>query len=95
MPRLKQKLQPLQQSNDRRISTEWFHGLDQADHEEFERIWRNSTYVLDQMKRILQRRLAELETDREDDYNNPQWPVLRADRNGQLRQLKKMIALLP
>lgn len=96
MPRLKKSPQTQSRSNeDKRISTEWFHGLNPEEHAGLEQTWRNSTYILDKLKGILQRRLAELETDKEDDYNNPQWTVLRADRNGQVRQLKKMISLLP
>jgi len=82
-------------SSEKRISTEWFHGLDPDEQKSLEQTWRNSTYLLDILKGILQRRLNDLETDKEDDYNNPQWTVLRADRNGQVRQLKKMIDLLP
>jgi hypothetical protein len=81
--------------SDRRISTEWFHGLDPSEHAAFEQAWRNSTYVMDKLRGIVERRIASLETDKEDDYNNPMWPVLRADRNGQLRQLKDFLKLLP
>lgn len=95
MPRLKKNPSQPQPLSDRRISTEWFHGLGPEDQQDLERTWRNSTYILDKLKAILQRRINELESDKEDDYNNPQWPVLRADRNGQLRQLKKTISLLP
>jgi hypothetical protein len=90
-----QKPIPQSRSSDRGISTEWFHGLQPEEYEAFTTAWRNSTYVLNQLKKHIARQITALETDKEDDYNNPQWPVLRADRNGQLRQLKKIIQLLP
>lgn len=93
MPKQKNSQSPLPRSS--RISTEWFHGLSTEDQAALEQTWRNSTYILDRLKGILQRRLTELDTDQEADYNNPSWPVLRADRNGQVRQLKKIISLLP
>lgn len=95
MPRLKKTLGLSPSSDAKRISTEWLYGLSPEEAVAFESTWRNSTYVLDRLKAILQRELNSINTDKEDDYNNPQWPVLRADRNGQVRQLKKLISLLP
>lgn len=79
----------------RRIPTEWFHGLDPDEQEAVERTWRNSTYLTDKLKAIIDRKIADLEIDKTDDYNNPQWPVLRADRNGQLQSLMYIKKLLP
>lgn len=85
-----------QSSNDtRRISTEWFYGLDPEQKESFEQVWRNSTYLTNQLKKKLERDLKALEIDKEDDYNNPQWVVVRADRNGQARTLRNILMLLP
>lgn len=96
MPRAKKTPSlPLLSSEPRRVSTEWLIGLDAEQKATFEGTWRNSTYVLNQLKRILQRQQAALETDKEDDYDNPSWTVLRADRNGQLRTLKEILRLLP
>jgi hypothetical protein len=93
----RQKKQPPSppQSNDRRISTEWLHGLSTEEALDFERTWRNSTYVLDRLKAILERKKIGLEVDKCDDYNNPQWAVLRADKNGTLRTLQEILRLLP
>lgn len=78
------------------IPVDWLYGLGPEESAEIVQTWRNSTYILDKLKAILERKLGELEKpDREDDYNNPQWPVLRADRNGQIRQLRNLINLLP
>lgn len=95
MPRVKKSPQLQDQTSVRNISTEWFHGLNPEEQTQFTSAWRNSTYVLDRLKGIIQRQLVILDTDKEDDYNNPQWTVLRADRNGQLRMLRKIFNLLP
>jgi len=81
--------------SERRIAVEWFHGLDPEEQQQLEQVWRNSTYITDKLKGILERRLATLEIDKPDDYNNPQWAVLRADRNGAARTLKEILMLLP
>lgn len=81
--------------SDKAISVEWFYGMDPSEHQEFEKVWRNSTFLTDKLKGILERRLKELEIDKPDDYNNPQWPVLRADKNGEVRTLQRIIRLLP
>jgi hypothetical protein len=95
MSRPKKKQSPLQQSSNR-ISTEWLAGIPtQEEQEQFEKAWRNSTYVLDRLKTILERKMISLEFDKPDDYNNPQWSVLRADKNGTLRALKEIYRLLP
>jgi len=92
MPKQKPKNLP---QNDRRISTEWFYGLDPSEHQQLEQVWRNSTYLTDRLKGILERRLKVLEIDKEDDYNNPQWSVVRADRNGVARAFREILRLLP
>jgi hypothetical protein len=93
MPRLKKSQSPQRQSN---ISTEWLSGIPtQEEREQFEQAWRNSTYVLDRLKAILERKMAGLDVDKPDDYDNPSWPVKRADRNGELRALTDIYRLLP
>lgn len=82
-------------SPQRNIPTDWIHGLDQEQKQEFEKTWRNSTFVLDKLKAIINRKLEGLELDKEDDYKNPNWPIARADKNGQIRQLKYILSLLP
>lgn len=79
----------------RGIPTDWLHGMTPEERKDFEQSWRNSTYVLDKLKLIIERTLRGLEIDQEDDYNNPQWPVLRADKNGRAKELKRILKLLP
>jgi hypothetical protein len=91
----KKKQSVLQQSS-RSISTELLAGIPtQEEREEFERAWRNSTYVLDRLKAALERKMIGLDIDKPDDYDNPSWAVKRADRNGELRALKDILRLLP
>ena len=79
----------------RGIPTDWLHGMTPEERKDFEQRWRNSTYVLDKLKLIIARSLVRLEIDSEDDYNNPQWSVIRADRNGRAKELKRILKLLP
>jgi hypothetical protein len=69
--------------------------MTKEEREEFEKSWRNSTFVLDKLKLIIERTLRSIEIDSEDDYNNPQWPVVRADRNGRAKELRRILKLLP
>lgn len=78
-----------------KIPLPWVQELPRGEWEGFEQSLRNSKYVLDQLKRIIERELETLELDKEDDYNNPQWPVLRADRNGKQKSLRFIHKLLP
>lgn len=79
----------------RNIPMAWLQGLSDEEKKDFEQAWRNSTYVLDKLKAIIERQVEALEIDREADYNHPQWPVLRADKNGQARALMDIYRLLP
>jgi hypothetical protein len=79
----------------RNIPIAWLVDLPDEEKKDFEQAWRNSTYVLNKLKAIIERRIDSLEFDREQDYNHPQWPVLRADRNGQARALMDIFRLLP
>lgn len=92
----KPKRKPLALQRQSNISTEWLAGIpDQEEREQFEKAWRNSTYVLDRLKAILERKMAGLDIDKPDDYDNPSWAVKRADRNGELRALTEILRLLP
>lgn len=77
------------------IPIELIAGMTPEDAQEYERAWRNSTYVLDRLKGIIARKVSDLSVDKPDDYNNPSWSVVRADRNGELRALKSLLRLLP
>ena len=77
------------------IATDWIQGMTQEEKIEFEKSWRNSTFVLDKLKLIIERSLKSLEIDQEDDYDHPQWPIKRADRNGRVKELRRILKLLP
>lgn len=81
--------------SDKNIATEWFYGADQEERENIEKAWRNSTYITDILKGIIDRKLEELNQDRLDDYSNPNWQLVRVDKNGQIRALNLIKALLP
>lgn len=70
-------------------------GLNEEERREYELAWRNSTFVTDRIKGYLLEQLDALELDSDQDYNVPNWAAQRADKNGQMRQLLKLIKLLP
>lgn len=83
------------QTSSKTISVEWLYGIPPEDKDDFAKSWANSTHVLDKLKGIIERQLKVLDVDKEDDYNNPNWPLARADKNGQIRVLRKIFNLLP
>ncbi len=70
-------------------------GMDQEEVVDYEQAWRNSTYVTDKIKKILLDRLDSLSLDDDEDYANPNWPFLRADRNGRIKEIKQILKYLP
>jgi hypothetical protein len=70
-------------------------GLVEEDRQDYESAWRNSTYVTDRIKQVLLDKLESLTVDQEQDYNIPNWPYYRADKNGQIKAIKDFIRLLP
>lgn len=76
-----------------RIPTEWLIGEETP--EEFEKTWRNSTRVLDRLKEIIDRELNQLYLDLKVDYENPNWQFYRADKNGKIVALERILKLLP
>jgi hypothetical protein len=70
-------------------------GMSDEDRKDFELAWRNSTYVTDVIKEQLETRLESLLLDNEDDYANPNWQYVRADRNGRIKEIKQLIRYLP
>lgn len=77
------------------IAVDWLHGLDPDSREGFEKSWRASTYVLNQLKGIIERELEQLYIDLESDYANPNWALVRADKNGRIIALERIFKLLP
>lgn len=70
-------------------------GLSEQERRDFETAWRNSTYVLDRIKKLMQDRLADLQIDDREDYANPNWPFLRADKNGRMAELRDLLRYFP
>lgn len=70
-------------------------GLSEEETKEYETAWRNSTYVSDPIKQHLLTRLESLELDSDEDYNIPNWQLLRADKNGRIKEILNLLKLLP
>lgn len=81
-------------SPDRNVSTEWYYGLPPEDREKFKNSLLNSTYVLDQLKKYLEREIAALGPS-DVDYESPNWALKRVDKDGQLKTLEKILRFLP
>jgi hypothetical protein len=77
------------------IATDWLHGLDGDDKEGFIQVWRNSKYLLDRLKEIINRELATLYLDLKTDYEKTNWQFIRADKNGRIASLERILTLLP
>lgn len=54
----------------------------------------NSKYTLDLLKDILNKELQELDVDKKEDYNIPNWSYYQADKIGYKRAIKSFIKLL-
>ncbi len=70
-------------------------GMEEIERQDYEVAWRNSTYVTDRIKQLMLSKLEALLLDNEDDYANPNWQYLRADRNGRIKEIKQLIRYLP
>lgn len=80
---------------ERGIPTELLQGMTTEEAEKFTEAWRNSGYVLDPIKRYIDRKLNEIVIDENEDYESPNWAYRRVDKNGQIKMLKKIRKLLP
>lgn len=77
------------------LSTRWLQfSKSDEDREELKTLIRNSTVVLGTLRKMMEKELQELETNKESDYSVANWSHLQADRLGQIRTLKKYIQLL-
>lgn len=77
------------------IPVEWLRGMPAEDGQKVAEVWRNSTYLLDQLRKILLEDLGKIELDSETDYSNPNWQFVRADKNGRAKALNRVLDLLP
>lgn len=85
----------LRNTRESNIPSDWLYGVPPEDKDEFIKLWRNSTGILDPLKHILERYLEGLELDTKPDYSEPNWAYIRADKNGQVIALKRILNLLP
>lgn len=61
--------------------------------EEFEKGVRAGNYILRLLTEIIKKELATTEASRLDDYDNPNWPYRRADRDGMARAYRSILLL--
>lgn len=71
------------------------HLKDQKEKEDFKLYVKSSGRVLDRLKQILKDKQEAIEKGKgEEDYKNPSWAYLQADRNGAKRVLEEIISLI-
>lgn len=75
-----------------RLNSRWFQGVDDPDSLRIK--IGNSRIVLDHLRDLLIRDLEALESPKLSDYDVGHWPALQADKNGQARALRNVIAML-
>lgn len=76
------------------LSIQWFVGTDSENKKSIEEAIRNSTIVREQLVKIIEGKLRNLDHDSVHDYEMPSWPYYQADSNGQARVLKEFLTLL-
>lgn len=77
----------------RPLTGKWFIGIKPEEKVEVEQLIRNSTTVLDQLTKVIEAELHELEALKVTDYTNPNWAYQQADKNGAIRVLKNLLLL--
>lgn len=70
-----------------------FRGLDDKEKEEFKRLLHHSALVR-RLREILGEYIQTAESSSQADYEKASWPYYQADKNGELRALKKVLKLL-
>lgn len=79
----------------KRLNTGWLVGIDNDKKQDTLESIKSSTIVLRQLKSFLEHEIAALDRNGLEDYETPSWPYKQADRLGQLRALRKVLALVP
>ncbi len=75
----------------KKLNSRWFVGTKSPEEkQELEGIVRNSRTVMTILTRVIDQEVAALEAIKSDDYETPAWACKQADRNGQIRALKKL-----
>lgn len=77
------------------LSTAWFEGVSEDKKKDTEDSIKHSTIVLRQLKKILEKQITSLDRTTLEDYETPSWAYKEADRLGQLRAYRKILALIP
>lgn len=70
-----------------------FRGLDEKGKEEFRRLLAHSALIR-RLREILTEEISVLENTSKTDYEKAAWAFYQADKNGELRALKKILNLL-
>lgn len=77
------------------MKTAWIQSFtDEKDRLLFAEKLRAAHPVIDKLKELCYKRVEELRTTSPKDYSIPNWPYLRADRDGQIRAYEDLIDLL-
>ena len=74
----------------KKLNTRWFTGVEDSERASREELIRNSRTVLATLTDTIDREIAALSNTTNDDYETPAWACKQADRNGQIRALKKL-----
>lgn len=77
------------------LSVQWTQGVrSDAEKKRLEEAIRHSTTALGRLKEILEEDLRGLRAVPEAQYDKASWPFYQADKNGEIRRLTKILALL-
>lgn len=75
------------------ISAELLIGVE--DKERFKREYEAAKYLMEPLKNIINKKIAELRINRKDEYKEAAWPYYRADKDGSIRAYEEILKLLP
>lgn len=80
----------------RKLSVEWFKGVDPSKRDTFEQAIRNSTVAMSRLYELVDEWEKEIDSAEAkiDDYDNPSWSHKQAHRNGDRSRLRKLRDLL-
>jgi hypothetical protein len=80
---------------DKRLDIKWTsHLKSEEEQKKFREYVLSSVGVLKRLETILKEKEVSREVFTEEDYKNPSWAYMQADRNGYVRALKEVTALL-
>ena len=76
-------------------SSELFVGMNEQEKQKFKAEYKAAQYLMEPLKKILQKRIDELNINNKSEYEKPSWPYLRADKDGSKRAYEEILKLLP